>query len=131
MTYAEPVSHRPRPAVAVRRRAVVAVVLRLLVALGAGAPAAMAGNTGRCRPAFKVGTQYRNHCSLWRGHVPVYSQPWDNSPGSQDSAQLRGEPVYGGYANWFWGQVRSLTYSYGAYYNDRRASTMPDNGQCA
>lgn len=129
MPHVEYAVARTTPNVGVRRGTIVATVLGLLVMLGAFAPAAMAGNTGRCRPAFKVGSQYRNYCSLWRGHVPVYERPWDNTTGSQDWAAQRGELIHGGYANWFWGQVRNTTYQYGAYYNNWWAYTMADNGK--
>lgn len=81
-------------------------------------------NTGHCGAAFRVGNQFRWYCTLWRGHVPVYSTPYNNS---ETHGHQIGELVYGGRANWFNGQLYNQPYRLGSYHSNWWAYTEADN----
>jgi hypothetical protein len=62
-------------------------------------------------------------CSMWRGAVPVFEDPW---------GEITGEPIgylWNANGNWFDCHKQTVTYYDSGYFNDWWAYTMADNGE--
>jgi hypothetical protein len=104
---------------------VVAVSTVMAATLVTTAGQAVAADAHPCaRPQVVRASHWVQYCPLWRGHVPVYTDP-DHG----NNAPIVGYLNQGGSVNWFVGDDYRSKYTLGRYYNHWWAFTLADNNR--